>query len=195
MDFRSATGLLHCAFAETMPMNIRFGAALVLGLLITAPGLRADDTAPINAVLDSFHRAAAAADYNRYVALMAEGIVFLGTDATERWQGQAFADFARPHFDSGRGWDYRPRERRITLSRNGEVAWFDELLSHDKLGTCRGSGVLVNESGEWKVAQYNLSVPIPNELVDGYADGIRAFEAGRAAGGGERGGWIGGRGN
>ena len=63
-------------------------------------------------------------------------------------------------------------------SDDGAVAWFDELLSHEKLGTCRGSGVLVREEGGWKVAQYNLSVPIPNELVYGVADQIQAFDAG-----------------
>ncbi len=136
-------------------------------LVLLSRGLYADDTATIEAVLDGFHRAAATADYQRYRSLMAEDIVFLGTDASERWQGQAFADFARPRFESGRGWEYRPRDRRISLSMDGKVAWFDELLSHDKLGTCRGSGVMVreSESGEWKVAQYNLSVPVPNDLV------------------------------
>lgn len=144
-------------------------------LILLSPGLCADDTAAVDSVLNSFHRAAAAADYDRYRSLMAADIVFLGTDASERWQGQAFADFARPHFDSGRGWAYRPRDRRISIAGDGKVAWFDEMLSHDTLGTCRGSGVLVRESGQWKVAQYNLSVPIPNELVDGIADQIRAF--------------------
>jgi hypothetical protein len=33
------------------------------------------------------------------------------------------------------------------------------------LSETRGSGVLVLEGGRWKVAQYNLSIPIPNELV------------------------------
>ena len=157
-------------------MNRRLSIALVLLLLAPCASSRANENDPVDATLDDFHRAAATADYQRYTALMAEQIVFLGTDASERWQGQAFADFARPHFESGRGWEYRPRQRRVRLSPNGEVAWFDELLDHDRLGTCRGSGVLVRESGRWKVAQYNLSVPIPNDLVDSVADQIRARE-------------------
>ncbi len=151
---------------------------LVLLLILMAPALRADDVVSIGAVLDDFHQAAADADFDRYTSLMAEDIVFLGTDAGERWQGQAFTDFAKPHFEKGKGWDYRPRDRRIQVSGEGAVAWFDELLSHEKLGTCRGSGVLVREEGGWRVAQYNLSVPIPNELVYGVADQIQAFDAG-----------------
>ena len=30
----------------------------------------------------------------------------------------------------------------------------------------RGSGVLVLEKGKWKVSQYNLSVPIPNDKFE-----------------------------
>ncbi len=150
---------------------------LLLSLLL-APLVRADDLSSIEATLDGFHQAATEADYQRYSSLMTEDIVFLGTDATERWQGQAFSDFARPHFDSGKGWEYRPRDRRVTLAPGGDVAWFDELLDHDKLGTCRGSGVVVREAGEWKVAQYNLSVPVPNDLVYGVADRIKAYDAG-----------------
>ena len=159
-------------------MRTRYHTLVLLLVALAAPLLRADETAAVKAVLDDFHAAAAAADHDRYTALMAEDIVFLGTDAGERWQGRAFADFAEPHFDSGRGWDYRPRDRSIQLSADGSVAWFDELLSHQTLGTCRGSGVLVREDGGWKVAQYNLSVPIPNDLVYGVAEQIRAFEAG-----------------
>ncbi len=99
--------------------------------ILLSPGLYADDTAAIDAVLNGFHRAAATADYDRYTSLMADDIVFLGTDASERWQGEAFADFARPHFDSGRGWEYRPRNRRISVSGDGKVAWFDEMLGHE----------------------------------------------------------------
>ena len=49
----------------------------------------------------------------------------------------------------------------------GGVAWFDEDLDTTRLGRGRGSGVLVRDpNGEWKVAQYNLSIPIPNERFD-----------------------------
>lgn len=128
------------------------------------------ESAEINAVLDDFHDAAAKAEFDRYFAHFAPEGVFLGTDATERWNLAAFKAFARPHFDSGKGWAYRSTQRTVTLSPvvalGAEVAWFDELLANDKLGVTRGSGVLRKVDGVWKVCQYNLSIPIPNDLAD-----------------------------
>jgi hypothetical protein len=41
------------------------------------------------------------------------------------------------------------------------------MLDTPNLGLCRGSGGLVLLGGQWKIAQHNLSVPIPNALVHG----------------------------
>lgn len=117
-------------------------------------------------VLDDFHDAAAKADFDRYFSHWTDESVFLGTDATERWTGGEFREFARPHFEKGRGWTYRPHDRRITYAPGGEQAFFDELLDNDKLGLCRGSGVLGRVDGRWKVLQYNLSIPIPNDMAE-----------------------------
>ena len=40
------------------------------------------------------------------------------------------------------------------------------MLDTPNLGVCRGSGVLILLGGEWKIAQYNLSIPIPNNLAN-----------------------------
>ncbi len=124
--------------------------------------------------LDAFHDAASRADFAAYSALMTDEVVFLGTDATERWQGKAFRDFAQGYFDKGQGWTYLPRQRSIDLAADGQSAWFDELLDHERLGTCRGSGVLLKTDNGWQIAQYNLSVPIPNAMVSEFAAQIRA---------------------
>lgn len=113
--------------------------------------------------LDDFHDAAARADEPRYFAHFARDGVFLGTDATERWDVAAFRAFAHPHFAAGHGWTYRAQRRSIRLSRDGAVAWFDEDLLGDKVGPCRGSGVLVREAGTFRIAQYNLALTVPNE--------------------------------
>lgn len=155
------------------------GAALVAfcGTAVVVPS-RAESTVggvgpgPVDAVLDDFHDAASKADFDRYFSHWTDSSVFLGTDDWERWVGREFRDFARPHFENGKGWTYAPRDRRVSLSADGSVAWFDELLTHAKLGTCRGSGVLANVGGQWKVMQYNLSVPIPNAIVEGVAERI-----------------------
>ena len=141
-------------------------------LLIALAVLPARAGEPAKA-LDAFHRAASEANLQAYFGLMTEDVVFLGTDGSERWQGQAFRDFVRPHFEAGRGWTYQPSDRNVRVDSSGGIAWFDEVLHNDQLGACRGSGVRVLQAGQWKVAQYNLSVPIPNALVLGVAEQIR----------------------
>ena len=50
----------------------------------------------------------------------------------------------------------------------GAGAYFDELLDNAKLGLCRGSGILAKKGDDWKVLQYNLSIPIPNALAEDF---------------------------
>jgi hypothetical protein len=121
----------------------------------------------VGMVLDDWHKAAAAADEARYFGYFAPNGVFMGTDATERWTVTEFRQWAKPHFDAKKAWNFTPRRRHIDFSADGKTAWFDELLDTPNLGLCRGSGVLVRLGGGWKIAQYNLSVPIPNSLVEG----------------------------
>jgi hypothetical protein len=53
----------------------------------------------------------------------------------------------------------------VSFSPEGSVAWFDEKLDTPNLGPVRGSGVLVRMATGWKIAHYDLSVPIPNDLM------------------------------
>jgi ketosteroid isomerase-like protein len=129
--------------------------------------------AEVRATLDDFHAAAAAADGPRYFAHFAPDGVFLGTDATERWTVDAFKAYAKPHFDAGHGWTYHATERHVGVDAQGAYAWFDEALENAKLGPCRGSGVLRHEPSGWKIVQYNLTIPIPNDLALDVAAQIR----------------------
>jgi pimeloyl-ACP methyl ester carboxylesterase len=117
-------------------------------------------------VLDDFHNAAAKADEVRYFDHFAPDAVFLGTDAGERWTLAQFRRYAAPHFAAGRGWTYTPTVRHVTISPDGSVAWFDEMLDNARYGTCRGTGVLVRIEGRWRIAQYHLTKPVPNDLMD-----------------------------
>jgi hypothetical protein len=130
------------------------------------------------ATLDELHAAAAAADEARYFALFAPEGVFLGTDASERWTVDEFRAYAQPHFAAGKGWTYRAVARHVDLSRDGAWAWFDEALENEKLGTCRGSGVLRREGDAWRVVQYDLTIPIPNDLALEVAERIRRHARG-----------------
>ena len=138
---------------------------LLAFLLLCTTGARASDHLDAEQVLDSFHQAAARADADTYLGHLTEEAIFLGTDGTERWQGQAFRDFVSDNFSAGRGWTYVAVDRNIDINADGQTAWFDELLDNEALGQCRGSGVMLRTADGWKIAQYNLSVPIPNGLV------------------------------
>ena len=137
----------------------------------------ARDEKAVETVLDGGHAAAAAADETRYFDRFAPDGVFLGTDATERWTVEEFRRYAHPHFAKGKAWSFRAVSRHVTFSENGAVAWFDEALDTPNLGPARGSGVLVRIAGEWKIAQYNLSIPIPNELAKDFKRRIEEFLA------------------
>jgi hypothetical protein len=118
----------------------------------------------IHQVLDDWHRSAAAADEERYFRHFTADAVFLGTDPTERWTRDEFRKWAKPYFAKGKAWTFKAVRRGVSFSKDGHVAWFDEDLDTPNLGPCRGSGLLVREADAWKIAQYNLSVPIPNDL-------------------------------
>lgn len=143
-----------------------------------APPDPADETAAASAVLDALHHNASVADEDAYFALFAPDGVFFGTDATERWTVEEFRAYAHPYFSAGRGWTYglRPGTRNIAFDPSGTVAWFDEILDNANYGETRGTGVLRRIGGEWKIAQYHLTIPVPNALADTLVAMIRAQE-------------------
>lgn len=123
-----------------------------------------DERAAIDAVLDDWHAAAAASDEERYFGHLTADAIFLGTDATERWDPEAFRAYAHAPFEAGRGWRMRPVRRDVIV--RGDVAWFDEDLDAVNLGAARGSGVLVREDGRWRIAHYDLAITVPNDRFD-----------------------------
>jgi len=129
------------------------------------PGSQTVSKEEINKVLEDWHAAAAQANFEEYFGLMSGDGIFIGTDATENWQNKEFREFAKPYFDKGKAWSFTTLERNIYASKNGETAWFDELLN-TQMGICRGSGVLEKTTNGWKIKHYVLSIAIPNENVD-----------------------------
>ncbi len=132
---------------------------------------RSEDAA--NKLLDSFHMAASKAQFNEYFATFTPDGVFIGTDASERWTVEQFKAYAKPHFDKGRGWTYTVAERHLNVSADGKHASFDEMLDNASLGRCRGTGVLRLVDGQWRVEQYHLTIPVPNELATDFVKRIR----------------------
>ncbi|WP_374387332.1 nuclear transport factor 2 family protein [Brevundimonas sp.] len=152
-------------------------ALLALALASTQPAL--DPVSEAEAVIDRMHAAAARADGPAYFALFTPDARFIGTDATERWTLDAFKAYAQPHFSRGQGWTYRPHDRVATLAPGDCrcVVWFDELLDNDAYGLTRGSGVLRLTADGWKIEQYVLSMPIPNDKARAVVDLIQAEPA------------------
>jgi ketosteroid isomerase-like protein len=148
--------------------------------LLAAPAVAASpDEAAVGQVLDRFHAAAAHSDFNGYFDLFAPDGVFIGTDAQERWSVGAFKAYAQAPFAAGKGWVYTPRERHVTIAPVACrcVAYFDEILDSKSYGTSRGTGVLVKGPNGWKLAQYALTFPIPNDLAQDMTERVKAYEA------------------
>jgi hypothetical protein len=135
------------------------------------------DLALVDGMLDDWHQAASVADGERYFAHFTPQAVFMGTDASERWDVTAFRAYAEPYFSEGNGWTYISVERYISFDASGQVGWFDERLSNEKYGEVRGSGVVVKRADVWKLAYYNMSFPLPNELTVQIVEQIRALDA------------------
>lgn len=124
------------------------------------------DKEAIGQALDDWHLAAAAHAEEPYFSAMTENFVFLGTDPKERWTKAEFRAYAHPIFAKGKGWEMKGVKREVFVSADRKTAWFDEDVVSKGLGPVRGSGVFVKEKGKWRIAQYNLSVPVPNDKFD-----------------------------
>ncbi len=160
-------------------MRIRVLGLSVLGVLMCCPIAAANPNeaeAAIGTVLDTFHRAASEADGKLYFSLFTGDAVFIGTDITERWSIDQFKAFAAPYFSKGQGWTYVPGKRHVAILPGGVVAQFDEILSNESYGTCRGTGVLILTPAGWQISMYHLTIPIPNELARDVVGRIKEFK-------------------
>ena len=133
------------------------------------------ERAAVDAVLDAFHAAAAAADEESYVATLADSMVFLGTAPSERWEAAEWREFVHSYFSRAKGWSYVPSARSVDLAPDGLTAWFDETVENEHYGACRGTGVLTRHDDGWKIEQYNLAIPIPDEIAGDVVARIRAM--------------------
>jgi hypothetical protein len=148
--------------------------AIFLTLILLPSLLFSQDSLKIklHTFLDEWHAAAARADMASYFNKIDEAGIYIGTDATEYWTKQAFYDWSKPYFDKGKAWTFRAIERNIYFSEDGRVAWFDEKLEASSY-ILRGSGVLILKKEGWKIMQYVLSLPVPNERFKNALDAIK----------------------
>lgn len=152
-----------------------FKSLFALSLLFVSCASYADDKADLIAadtVLDNLHDAAAKADWDRYFALYTKDGIFLGTDVSERWTIDQFKGYA----SGSKGWIYTKRERHTAITPDKNTIWFDEVLNSAKYGTSQGSGLLVRTESGWRIAQYHLTFPMPNDLAGDFTAKIKKFE-------------------
>ena len=114
-------------------------------------------------LLNGLHLDAHKGNFESYFDRYSTDAVFLGTDKTERWTIEEFKAYAKPAFSDGHGWTYSLIERN--WEGNGNIRWFDEILLNEKLGHCRGTGVIELINGDWKISHYALTMLVPNSIA------------------------------
>ena len=141
-------------------------AVTLLISVIFSSSLWAQETArpALDSLIDGLHRDAHEGNFETYFARYTSDAVFMGTDKTERWTIDAFKTYAAPAFEDGHGWTYKVVERN--WEGDGDTRWFDEILFNEKLGHCRGTGVVEKVDGNWKIAHYSLTLLIPNDIAE-----------------------------
>lgn len=124
---------------------------------LESQGLTEEDSHKVNGLLNQLHESAMSANWESYFSLYHPDAIFIGTDASERWNMVQFKQYATPT----KGWRYDLQARH--LLQIGDVIVFDEQLYSPSYGISRGTGALINTEQGWKIAQYHLSFPIPND--------------------------------
>lgn len=118
----------------------------------------------LDSLIDGLHQDAHEGNFDTYFNRYTRDAVFMGTDKTERWTIDEFKTYAAPAFKDGHGWTYQVVERNWEGDSN--TRWFDEILFNEKLGHCRGTGVVKRVDGNWKIAHYSLTLLIPNDIAE-----------------------------
>ncbi len=177
--FRNFKGYILVKDKYMFKILIISSTILLLNFTCISPVLAHTGTkeSEVSRTLDKFHRAAANAELDTYFNLFTDDAVFLGTDGNERWTKSEFKAYVEPFFKKGIGWLYTSNERNITQINNGNVVFFDEKLNSKTYGNCRGTGVLVKTKQGWKISQYNLSVPVPNEISASIVKKIQQYHS------------------
>lgn len=131
-------------------------------------------------VLNDYYASAKAADFDRWIDLFAPDAMFYGTDATEAWPREEFAAGVEESFSMGQGWDFHVRDRKVTVAKDGQTAWFAELSYFQNTDyLLRPTGVMVlDQEGNWKIAQLVMGVPFPNAIYEPFLSGLQATDEG-----------------
>lgn len=156
---------------------VLFIAALCLTVSVAALGAETDAEFRnrVNTFLDEWHDDAANARMRYFDKIAPQG-VYIGTDKSERWEREDFKVWAKPFFDRGKAWTFHAIKRNIDFSADKHYIWFDEQLD-TQMGTCQASGVMRDTKHGFQIEHYQLSLAVPNALVDHIKDEIKEYDA------------------
>ena len=154
---------LYAVISAALGSTNLLKATVVSLALLPAMSLADNQRAAIDALIDGLHQDAHEGNLQTYFDRYTPDAVFLGTDKSERWTIDQFKVYAEPAFEDGHGWTYSVKERN--WEGEGTTRWFDEVLLNEKLGHCRGTGVVELIDGEWKIAHYALTMLVPNDIA------------------------------
>ena len=154
---------LYAVISAALGSTNLLKATVVSLALLPSMSLADNQRAAIDALIDGLHQDAHEGNFQTYFDRYTPDAVFLGTDKSERWTIDQFKVYAEPAFEDGHGWTYSVKERN--WEGEGTTRWFDEVLLNEKLGHCRGTGVVELIDGEWKIAHYALTMLVPNDIA------------------------------
>lgn len=144
---------------------------------VTKTSAQSDNAAQAKASIDQmltrFRNAAENADGKEYFGCLDKDGIFLGTDEKERFTLETLKATFGPNFEKGMGWKRDIKQRYIFVGPNNQIGWFEEHAQRENLGAMRTTGVVRKTEDGWKIVQYNVSFPVPNEVVNDVAAIIR----------------------
>lgn len=129
----------------------------------------------VNAFVDRWHDDAAHTRPD-YWDKFTPDAVFIGTDKSEVWSYKEFKAWAKRFWDRKKAWSFTAQKRNVYFSADKKYVWFDEQLN-TQMGTCQASGVLRNTGQGFLIEHYQLSLAVPNPLMDSFSKAIREHEA------------------
>jgi hypothetical protein len=155
----------------------RFFAALLLSFATACAFAQsdADFVRQVNAFVDRWHDDAANTRPDYFDKIAPQG-VYIGTDKSEVWTRDQFKAWAKPYWDKKKAWAFTAQKRNVYFSPDKKYVWFDEQLN-TQMGTCQASGVLRNTGKGFLIEHYQLSLAVPNELLDSFTGKIKAHES------------------
>ena len=126
----------------------------------------------INKMWESFVQG----DHKMFAETMAHDpdMVTFGTDASERWDGwDDLQKSVKNQFDAFNILNVKRMNKKLNLSKSGEVAWFSEIVDWEFLADgkkqiiegVRYTGVMEKRENEWKIVQFHSSVGVSGQVI------------------------------